>query len=41
MWEYIKKDGPKYSYYQQESKTWLIVKLELLVEAERVFADTE
>ena len=41
MWDYIKSEGPKYGYFQQESKTWLIVKPNLLPEAKQIFGDTE
>ena len=41
LWLYIKNEGPKYGYFQQEHKTWLIVKPEYLTEAKQVFCDTE
>ena len=41
LWLFIKYHGPKYGYYQQEQKTWLIVKPEFESEAKRIFHDTE
>ena len=41
LWQYIKSEGPKYGYYQQEMKTWLIVKPEFVSEAKRIFCDTK
>ena len=40
LWQYIKSEGPKYGYHQEESKTWLIVKPEFLSEAKLIFSDT-
>ena len=41
LWLFIKNEGPKYGYFQQEHKTWLIVKPEFVSEANRVFSVTE
>ena len=40
MWDFIKNEGPKYGYFQEEKKTWLIVKPEFLSEAKQVFSNT-
>ena len=40
MWTFIESEGPKYGYYQETTKSWLIVKKEILEEARRIFADT-
>ncbi|XP_066936770.1 uncharacterized protein [Clytia hemisphaerica] len=41
LWLYIRDEGPKFGYYQQEEKTWLIVKPEFLSEAMEIFSDTQ
>ena len=40
MWTFIESEGSKYGYYQEATKSWLIVKEEILEEARRIFADT-
>ena len=39
-WGYIGSNGPKYGYYPNATKSWLVVKPEFLEEAERLFAGT-
>ena len=39
-WGYIGSNGPKYGYYPNATKSWLVVKPEFLKEAERLFAGT-
>ena len=41
MWDFIEREGPKYGYYQQAEKTWLIVKQKDLKKARQIFADTK
>lgn len=41
MWDFIKIQGPKYGYHQQEKKTWLIVKPQHLQLATQIFSDTD
>ncbi|XP_066926215.1 uncharacterized protein [Clytia hemisphaerica] len=40
LWDTIVKWGPKYGYFQQASKTWVIVKPQYLEEATEIFKDT-
>ena len=40
MWDFIKNEGPKFGYFQEEKKTWLIVKPEFFSEAKKVFSNT-
>jgi hypothetical protein len=40
MWDHIEKNGPKYGYHQQPSKTWLIVKPQHTDKAMKLFAGT-
>ena len=41
MWNTIEHYGPKYGYYPQASKTWIIVKPDHFKKAKEIFADTE
>ena len=37
---FYQNEGPKYGYFQEETKTWLIVKPELFSEAKQFFSNT-
>jgi hypothetical protein len=40
-WDRLSQEGPKYGYYPNAAKTYLIVKEEYLSSAEQAFADTD
>ena len=40
MWDFIEEHGPDYGYFQQASKTWIIVKPEYLEETKVLFQGT-
>ena len=40
MWDFIEQHGPDYGYYQQASKTWIIVKPQHFEEAKALFHGT-
>ena len=40
VWTFIQNEGPKYGYYQEATKSWLIVKKTNLEKAKLIFADT-
>ena len=40
MWDSIEKWGPEYGYFQQASKSWLIVKPQYVVKARKIFENT-
>ena len=40
MWDSIEKWGPEYGYFQQASKSWLIVKPQSVAKARKIFANT-
>ena len=41
MWDFIKKWGPDFGYYQQADKTWIIVKPQHLKKAQIIFHGTD
>ena len=41
MWTFIRNEGPKYEYYQEATKSWLIVKKTSLEKATQIFAHTD
>ena len=40
MWDSIEQWGPEYGYFQQASKSWLIVKPQFVAKARKIFANT-
>ena len=40
LWSHLIEAGPKYGYYPQSTKSWLIVKQEKLDEVRRIFEET-
>ena len=40
MWNFIQNEGPKYGYYQEATKSWLIVKKSSLEKAKQMFSGT-
>ena len=40
MWDFIEEHGPGYGYFQQATKTWIIVKPQYLDEAKALFQGT-